>query len=578
VDASQGSAEGATVGWIVAGEWLEYTIDVKTSGLYTLTLRYSSGNSSGGGPFHIELDDKKISGDIPMASTGKWDTWMNKTISNLEMPSGKHILRLVFDNGEFNLGKMSFAYSSPLGYNPPLANAGANVKVMVPATTGSLDGTLSSDPDSDPLSYTWEQVYGPSIIVFSDSTSVSPGISNLESGIYQVRLTVSDGTYTSTSEVLVIVTSLANLDPFVSITSPANNFSVYELKTIVVSANATDLDGTISLVEFYDGINKIGEVFSLPFSISWADGSIGEHSITAKATDNGGATTTSAPVIINITSSPSCLGGPLSGDYTYRFTPDKNNPTLTFVTGTAGVGSPTCILYYATSAGGPFPGYNVKPNVPYRISASEGSIIYFYYTYSFNGMERNTSAAMHTYETGSCTGSPPFLTVSVPSLTVAAGANSKATLNVDTNTGCSITSDQTWLSVSTGSVNMYTIVTVTAEANPTAVQRTAILTISGAGVTTKLVTVKQAAGPIAVKDVLNEGISLYPVPASDKIFIMGLTEKSVAGIYNICGNLMQTTNLDKTENEIDLSRLSKGVYFIKLQTDKRLVVKQFVKQ
>jgi hypothetical protein len=68
-----------------------------------------------------------------------------------------------------------------------------------------LDGTLSSDPDSEVLTYLWEQVYGPSVIAFSDSTSIAPGISNLESGIYNCRLTVSDITYTSFSEVFLHV-------------------------------------------------------------------------------------------------------------------------------------------------------------------------------------------------------------------------------------------------------------------------------------------------------------------------------------------------------------------------------------
>ena len=64
------------------------------------------------------------------------------------------------------------------------------------------------------------------------------------------------------------------------------------------------------------------------------------------------------------------------------------------------MGNPTCILYYST--GGTPPGYNVSPNVPFQINANEGEIIQFYYTYSYNGLERNTSADPHTYEVGSC--------------------------------------------------------------------------------------------------------------------------------------------------------------------------------
>jgi endoglucanase Acf2 len=578
VDAGHSAAEGATIGWISAGEWLEYSVDVKTAGKYSLTFRYASGNSAGGGPFHLELDGKVLSANIPVPTTGKWETWASKTITNLDIPAGKHILKLFFESGEFNLGKMTFAYTGAPGYLPPLANAGSNVKVLLPATTAVLDGSLSSDPESQPLSYSWEQNYGPSTIIFSDKLLVSPEISNLEAGVYQCRLTVSDGTYTSFSDVLVIVTDLANLEPYVSITAPANNSSYYESKSIVLGANAIDLDGSISLVEFFDGANKIGEATAAPFTLTWATGSIDNHSITAKATDDAGASTISAAITVVITSAPSCEGGPVNNDYKYRFTPDKSNPTLTFVPSAAAVGSPTCILYYGSTASGPYPGINVLPNVPYKISATEGSTVYFYYTYSYPGGERNTSAAMHTYEIGSCGNSSPFLTVLTTSLAVNAAANSKGTFTIDTNVECTVVSDQSWLTISKSPVSVFTTITATAAVNQTAIQRTAKITVSGAGVTTKTVTVKQAAGSMDVEQVSEDGITVYPVPVSDRIYISGLSRDTNAGIYNICGNLMLTAKLSNSANEVDLSQLAKGIYFIKLQTDSGIVVRQFVKQ
>jgi len=448
---------------------------------------------------------------------------------------------------------------------------------LLPATTGTLDGTLSADADGEPLTFLWEQIYGPSEINFSDKTLASPGISNLESGIYQCLLKVSDGVYSSQSEVLVIVTDQSNLVPYVSVTSPATNSSFFEGKSISISANASDLDGSISLVEFFSGEEKIGQSTASPFSFTWSEGIIGEHSVTAKATDDAGAQTISTPINIIITPSPPCDGGPSNKDYTYRFTPDKSNPFLTFIPGTAAAGNPTCILYYGTNATGPFPGVNVKPNVPYRITASEGSVVYFYYTYSFTGGERNTSANMHTYEIGSCNGSDPFLTVLTSTLSVAAGANSKANFTIDTNIECVVSSDQSWLSYNPEIINSYSTITITAEANPTAVKRTAAITISGSGVTARKIVVTQAAGTTAIEEVSGEGISIYPIPAGDLIYVNGLKDQSTARIFDICGNLMFTKNLNAFSNKIDLSSLSKGVYFIKLHMDNSVVVKQFVK-
>ena len=111
VDAVTVANEGAAVGWITAGEWLEYTIDVANTGCYDLNLRYASGNNSGGGPFYFEIDGEKVSPDIGLATTGSWTNW-NSKVSTIELTQGIHVLRLVVTNGEFNLGRMTFSYNA----------------------------------------------------------------------------------------------------------------------------------------------------------------------------------------------------------------------------------------------------------------------------------------------------------------------------------------------------------------------------------------------------------------------------------------------------------------------------------
>lgn len=75
IDAISENGEGATVGWNAAGQWMEYTVDVKTAGIYDLSFRYASGNESGGGPFYFEVDGTKISPDISIGYTSDWDVW-----------------------------------------------------------------------------------------------------------------------------------------------------------------------------------------------------------------------------------------------------------------------------------------------------------------------------------------------------------------------------------------------------------------------------------------------------------------------------------------------------------------------
>jgi lysozyme family protein len=91
-----------------------------------------------------------------------------------------------------------------------------------------------------------------------------------------------------------------NQAPGVSITSPANNASFTAPASITITANATDADGSISRVEFYNGVIKIGEDLTSPYSYSWSSVIAGNYSLTAKAFDNIGASTTSSAVNISV--------------------------------------------------------------------------------------------------------------------------------------------------------------------------------------------------------------------------------------------------------------------------------------
>ncbi|PLX12379.1 MAG: endo-1,3(4)-beta-glucanase [Marinilabiliales bacterium] len=401
VDASLDFNEGAVVGWISSGEWLEYTIYVQEAGYYSLNFRYACGNQSGGGPFDIESDNVIIAQNISVSYTGDWDNWSNKTINNVALKSGKQILRLYFNNGELNLGEMNFTYESPLDYNQPIADAGENLFVVLPQTSGSLDGSNSSDPDGTNLNYTWTQIYGPSELIFSDNNSSQPIVSSLEEGVYLVKLKVDNGSYFDEDEVYVISSSTTNLPPNVAINYPLEDAVFIENDAITISAYASDLNGYIDKVEFFVNGEYLSTVFESPYTTEWTS-SVGEYQITAVAYDNEGMSSESEPVNIELTPAPSCYGSSFNGEFNYEFSPDDNNPTLTFIPSVPGVGNPTCILYYGTNANS-LPGYHVTPNQPYQINASEGTKIYFYYTYSYPGQgEHNNSANMDTYEIGSC--------------------------------------------------------------------------------------------------------------------------------------------------------------------------------
>ena len=59
-------------------------------------------------------------------------------------------------------------------------------------------------------------------------------------------------------------------------------------------------------MEFFNGATKLGEDTSAPYAFSWANVAAGAYAITAKATDNAGATTTSAVVNMTVNAAPVC--------------------------------------------------------------------------------------------------------------------------------------------------------------------------------------------------------------------------------------------------------------------------------
>ncbi len=84
---------------------------------------------------------------------------------------------------------------------------------------------------------------------------------------------------------------------------------------MTLTATASDVDGTVTRVEFYSGELKIGEAQAAPFTTLWLNPPSGVHMITAKAWDNRLGAGLSSPVTITIDPPPLGNGVGLSADY-----------------------------------------------------------------------------------------------------------------------------------------------------------------------------------------------------------------------------------------------------------------------
>ncbi|MBN1597504.1 MAG: Ig-like domain-containing protein [Bacteroidales bacterium] len=106
VDIENCSEGGYNVGWIVAGEWIEYTVNVITSGTYSLEIRVAS--DVYGGAFHIEFDGINKTGTLSVPNTRGWQNWRTITASDIDLNAGTQVMRVCMDGTDFNIHEFSF--------------------------------------------------------------------------------------------------------------------------------------------------------------------------------------------------------------------------------------------------------------------------------------------------------------------------------------------------------------------------------------------------------------------------------------------------------------------------------------
>jgi hypothetical protein len=109
---------------------------------------------------------------------------------------------------------------------------------------------------------------------------------------------------------------VTNLPPVVNLVVPTNGEVYLAPADIGLIAKASDLEGSISNVEFFAGTNDLGRgaflildpilgssIYGPVYLLDWNGVAAGNYSLTAVATDTAGLSTTSAPVEISVVSS-----------------------------------------------------------------------------------------------------------------------------------------------------------------------------------------------------------------------------------------------------------------------------------
>jgi regulation of enolase protein 1 (concanavalin A-like superfamily) len=201
--------------------------------------------------------------------------------------------------------------------------AGSNVTVS--AAASDTDGTVSrvdffsgSTPIGTvavpPYALTWQAV---------------------PAGAYSLTAVATDnaGATTTSAAVSIRVDPAANQPPAVTLTAPADGATYTAPATVTMSATASDAEGTIARVEFYNGATLLNTDTTAPYAFTWSSVAAGTYAVRAVAYDNAGASGSSATATVTITAAglpagqqDADIGAPaLSGSATY----DNGSYTLT---------------------------------------------------------------------------------------------------------------------------------------------------------------------------------------------------------------------------------------------------------
>lgn len=110
------------------------------------------------------------------------------------------------------------------------------------------------------------------------------------------------------------ITVVVNAPPSVSFSSPAVGAVYAPGQAIPLAVSASDTDGTVQQVQYFNGSTLLHTSTASPFNFSWTGAASGTHSLTAQATDNLGSITTSAVRSVRVNTLPSVtLTAPATG-------------------------------------------------------------------------------------------------------------------------------------------------------------------------------------------------------------------------------------------------------------------------
>lgn len=139
---------GYNLGFTAAGEWLEYTVNVASAGMYNLVIRAACNGD--GRTVSLSANGVSIAKDLAIPNTGDWQGWEDVALNAVRLEAGKQIIRITIGAVDFvNLNHMTFSASSILPavkITAPTKGSSFNTSQIInlAADATSSDGSIAS--------------------------------------------------------------------------------------------------------------------------------------------------------------------------------------------------------------------------------------------------------------------------------------------------------------------------------------------------------------------------------------------------------------------------------------------------
>jgi hypothetical protein len=288
-----GDSDGTPgIGWNTTPEWTEYTVNVTQASNYYINLRAANGVDAFN-PLRVTRNGVTLGGTINVPFTGSWFTHTTVASGLFSLPAGQQVLRVVSDSpwgvafNWFELVRVNALPSCGVSVTPAVANAPATFTLN--ATASDSDGSIAR-----------VDFYNGATLVASDTTApYSADVANLPAGTYTLsaRCIDNDGGLTAATP----VPARSNALPSIVLNQPANGFVHQGTPgTIVFQATASDSDGSIVTVHFYNGGTFLGADDTAPYGFTWTNVPAGSYAVAAYAIDNNsGVTGYGANITVN---------------------------------------------------------------------------------------------------------------------------------------------------------------------------------------------------------------------------------------------------------------------------------------